>query len=156
MKTAYYDSPVGLLKITEADNHIIGLSLARGESDANSDSSPLLSEAIKQLKEYFAGERFDFDLPVKQQGTDFQKKAWDYLSTIPYGTTVSYKNEAEAIGSAKASRAVGSANGCNNIAIIVPCHRVINANNKLGGYAYGLEMKEYLLNMEKNFRKDRG
>jgi methylated-DNA-[protein]-cysteine S-methyltransferase len=118
-----------------------------------SDSSPLLQKVIDQLQEYFDGKRKTFDLPLKQTGTPFQQKAWEYLSTIPYGKTVSYKDEAVAIGSPKGCRAVGSANGRNNIAIIVPCHRVVNEGNKgLGGYAYGVDIKHLLLELEKQYK----
>ncbi|MDU1891900.1 MAG: methylated-DNA--[protein]-cysteine S-methyltransferase [Dysgonomonas sp.] len=146
---AYYESPVGIIEITETDGHISSVLIV--SSASKNDSTPLLGEAVKQLEEYFSGKRKVFDLPLKQTGTPFQMKAWDYLNTIPYGQTVSYKDEAIAVSSAKACRAVGSANGRNNIAIIVPCHRVVNEGKGLGGYAYGLEVKEFLLNLEKAY-----
>ncbi len=152
MKT-FYNSPVGILCIQETEGYITGVKLV--EKAGESENCPLLEKAVKQLEEYFAGERTQFDLPLKQQGTTFQKKAWDYLSNIPYGETVSYKQEAEAIGSPKGCRAVGSANGKNNLAIIVPCHRVVNAGGGLGGYAFGLEMKQWLLNMEKLYKQQK-
>ena len=151
MNTIYYSSPVGLLEITESDNYITGLRFVSLTQEKKENTTPLLMEAQKQLSEYFSGKRFKFDLPIKQSGTTFQQKAWEYLLSIPYGQTISYKEEAEGLGSSKACRAVGSANGKNNIAIIVPCHRVINTNNKLGGYAYGLDVKRKLLDMEKRF-----
>lgn len=147
---AFLQSPVGIIRIEENNGFIISVTIA--EKAGMNDSSPLLVEAINQLKEYFAGKRKVFDLPLKQNGTPFQQQAWDYLCSIPYGETVSYKDEAIAIGSPKGFRAVGSANGKNNICIIVPCHRVLNEGGKLGGYAYGLEMKSYLLEMEKSFK----
>lgn len=147
---AFLQSPVGIIRIQENNGFIVSVTIA--EKAGMNDSSPLLVEAINQLKEYFAGKRKVFDLPLKQNGTPFQQQAWDYLCSIPYGETVSYKDEAIAIGSPKGFRAVGSANGKNNICIIVPCHRVLNEGGKLGGYAYGLEMKSYLLEMEKNFK----
>lgn len=147
---AFLQSPVGIIRIEENNGFIVSVTIA--EKAGMNDSSPLLVEAINQLKEYFAGKRKVFDLPLKQNGTPFQQQAWDYLCSIPYGETVSYKDEAIAIGSPKGFRAVGSANGKNNICIIVPCHRVLNEGGKLGGYAYGLEMKSYLLEMEKNFK----
>lgn len=147
---AFLQSPVGIIRIEENNGFIVSVTIA--EKAGMNDSSPLLVEAINQLKEYFAGKRKVFDLPLKQNGTPFQQQAWDYLCSIPYGKTVSYKDEAIAIGSPKGFRAVGSANGKNNICIIVPCHRVLNEGGKLGGYAYGLEMKSYLLEMEKNFK----
>lgn len=145
---AYYQSPVGLLEIQDADGCIVSLRVVETGEYIAKPLTDVLEQAILQLTEYFAGKRINFDLPIKQSGTDFQKKAWDYLSTIPYGNTVSYKEEAIAIGSPKGSRAVGSANGKNNIAIIVPCHRVINEGGSLGGYAYGLDMKKFLLRLE--------
>jgi methylated-DNA-[protein]-cysteine S-methyltransferase len=151
MNIAYYQSPVGLLKIEEEDGSIIALRIVSSQEKSTEKPSPLLAEAQKQLSEYFSGKRFDFDLPLKQAGTPFQQKAWNYLNTIPYGQTVSYKNEAEALGSPKSCRATGSANGKNNIAIIVPCHRVINTGGKLGGYAYGLDVKRKLLELEKQY-----
>jgi len=149
MNRAYHDSPVGLIEIREADNSVIGLSIVTKDNKKTEKSSPLLEKAKKQLDEYFSGKRKIFDLPLKQEGTPFQLKAWDYLLTIPYGETVTYKQEAGAIGNPKACRAVGSANGKNNIAIIVPCHRVTGSDNKLGGYAYGIDIKKKLLDIER-------
>lgn len=149
MKT-YFHSPVGILEIEEKDDCICSLRIINALPDNISIiSSPLLTETKKQLEEYFSCRRKTFDLPIKQEGTDFQQKAWDFLRSIPYGETVSYKQEAEAIGSPKGCRAVGSANGKNHIPIIVPCHRVINEGGGLGGFAYDIEIKKYLLDMEK-------
>ena len=150
---AFYQSPVGVLEIKEDKGYITSVAIVP-ELPVNNDKvdNPLLKNAVSQLEEYFLGRRISFDLPLKQSGTDFQNQAWEYLSSIPYGETVSYKDEAIAIGSPKSCRAVGSANGKNNIMIIVPCHRVINAGGKLGGYAYGLEVKQFLLNIEKQYK----
>lgn len=149
MNVEYYKSPVGWLEITENDGFITALRVVKNNtSSSEKAANGLLNEAVKQLKEYFSGERTVFDLPLKQEGTAFQQSAWEFLKTIPYGKTVSYKEEAEAINSAKAFRAVGSANGVNKIAIIVPCHRVVNSSGKLGGYAYGLDVKSALLELE--------
>lgn len=151
---AYYQSPIGTLEIEDNNNCISAIRiLSQMPSNTNNDtSSTLLNEAIRQLDEYFKGERTVFDLPLDQEGTVFQKKAWDYLLDIPYGETRSYQDEAQAIGSPNGYRATGSANGKNNIPIIIPCHRVINNNGKLGGYAYGLETKQWLLEMEKAYK----
>lgn len=146
---AFLQSPVGIIEIEQTDGYISSVRVTNDTSIRKSASSPLLDKAISQLQEYFSGHRKEFDLPLKQQGTPFQQKAWEYLSTIPYGETISYKDEATALGSPNSCRAVGSANGKNHLAIIVPCHRVINHNKGLGGYAYGLDMKQYLLNLEK-------
>lgn len=150
MKT-YLKTAIGILEIEEQDGYICSLVIMdKMPKNAVSEQSPILDAAISQLEEYFAGKRQIFDLPLKQAGTAFQQKAWDYMLTIPYGKTVSYKQEAEAIGKVKACRAVGSANGKNQIPIIIPCHRVINENGGLGGYAYGLEIKKFLLNLERS------
>ena len=112
--------------------------------------SPLLAQCIKQLNEYFEGTRRDFSLPLHYSGTDYQAKAWEALREIPYGETISYGEQASRIGSPKGSRAVAQANHNNPISIVIPCHRVINADGTLGGYASGTEIKRFLLELEKN------
>jgi methylated-DNA-[protein]-cysteine S-methyltransferase len=107
------------------------------------------SDAVEQLEAYFAGERREFDVELDPVGTDFQRRVWDALLTIPYGETRSYGYIAEQIGAPGASRAVGLANGRNPIGIIVPCHRVIGANGSLTGYGGGLERKQLLLDLER-------
>ena len=109
----------------------------------------LINNTRKQLDEYFAGNRKQFDIPIKLDGTDFQINVWKELLKIPYGETCSYLDIAKRIGNPKASRAVGMANNKNKIIIIVPCHRVIGSNKKLVGYACGLEVKEKLLELER-------
>ena len=109
----------------------------------------LLLKAKKELEEYFAGKRKEFDLPLEQEGTEFQKKVWEALERIPYGETRTYKDVAKMVGNEKASRAIGMANNKNSIPIIIPCHRVIGSNGKLVGYALGLDMKKYLLDLER-------
>jgi methylated-DNA-[protein]-cysteine S-methyltransferase len=109
---------------------------------------PLLIEAVRQLESYFRRELRDFQLPLDFEGTEFQKRAWRQLLTIPYGQTRSYSQIAQAIGSPAAVRAVGAANGANPIAIVVPCHRVIGANGRLVGYGGGLPLKKRLLELE--------
>ncbi|SHF98953.1 methylated-DNA-[protein]-cysteine S-methyltransferase [Microbulbifer donghaiensis] len=104
--------------------------------------------AARQLEEYFAGERREFELPLNPRGTEFQRRVWDALAGIPYGETRSYREQAEALGNLKAIRAVARANGANPIAIVIPCHRVIGADGTLTGYAGGLEMKARLLTLE--------
>ena len=106
----------------------------------------------KQLNEYFAGTRKEFDLPLLLPGTEFQKKVWAGLRAIPYGSTRSYKEQANVIGSPGAVRAVARANGDNRIAILIPCHRVVGANGELVGYGGGLTRKEFLLNLESSFK----
>ncbi len=108
----------------------------------------VMRQLMTQLNEYFKGRRHKFDLPLYIEGTSFQKKAWSYLASIPYGEIVSYSEQAKRMGHAKAVRAVGSANGRNNIPIVLPCHRVRRASGELGGYAGGLDMKKRLLRIE--------
>lgn len=112
------------------------------------DSAPLVAAVSRQLAEYFAGERREFDLLLGARGTPFQKRVWNALRRIPYGETRSYGDVARAAGSPKGARAVGMANHDNPIAIVVPCHRVIAADGSLGGYACGLDFKRKLLDLE--------
>lgn len=109
---------------------------------------PYLFGIFNQLKEYFAGTRKVFDVPLDVYGTVFQRKVWNELQKIPYGKTISYKTLSEKLGDIKAIRAVGKANGQNPVAIIIPCHRVIGADGSLIGYAGGLDIKEKLLHLE--------
>jgi methylated-DNA-[protein]-cysteine S-methyltransferase len=112
------------------------------------DSSPVARETARQLEAYFAGRLRRFDLKLDLQGTPFQKRVWRELEGIPYGETRSYSQIADAIGSPKAVRAVGAANGANPIPIVIPCHRVIGAGGKLVGYGGGLPLKKRLLTLE--------
>lgn len=109
----------------------------------------IAAQARRELEEYFAGRRRDFSVPLDMDGTAFQRKVWKALSEIPYGEVRSYGQIARRVGNPKASRAVGSANGANPVAIIVPCHRVIAADGSLGGFGGGLPNKNYLLDLEK-------
>ena len=112
------------------------------------DLPPMVINCIEQLIQYFNGERRIFDLPINQTGTSFQQETWNQLMTIPFGRTISYIQLAIRTGDPKATRAVASANGRNNVAIIVPCHRVIGANRELVGYGGGLWRKKWLLEHE--------
>ena len=103
---------------------------------------------MTEIKEYFNGERTEFDIPLEVDGTDFRKSVWKELCNIPYGETCTYGDIAKRIGNPKASRAVGLANNKNRIPIFIPCHRVIGANGKLVGFAGGIEIKKYLLDLE--------
>jgi len=143
-----FPSPVGNLSIAAEDDHITNIVFDTSVPNACKGDSPVLHTAISQLNEYFAGVRKSFDLPLKFSGTEFQKQVWHELSKIPYGETVSYKELAERVGNIKACRAVGMANNKNPIPIIIPCHRVIGANGKLTGYAGGLNVKKFLLDLE--------
>lgn len=152
-------TPIGIITIKEKNNKIIELQLNSNlvqpiKENEKIKETPLLIETEKQLTEYFNKTRTKFDLPLAPQGTDFMKRVWKELIKIPYGETRTYKQIAQKIGNEKASRAVGMANNKNPIPIIIPCHRVIGANNKLVGYALGLDKKEFLLNLEKNNNKN--
>lgn len=105
--------------------------------------------ATEQLAEYFAGRRQDFDLPLAPAGTEFQRAVWEELRRIPYGETISYRELAERVGNPRASRAVGRANATNPVAIAIPCHRVIASDGGLTGYAFGVERKRALLDLER-------
>ena len=158
----YVENKLGKIGIVEKDNKIVKIIIInennkniKDKEDSKNDyenyqekDTELLLEAKKELEEYFEGKRKEFDLPLEQEGTEFQKRVWNALEKIPYGETRTYKEVAKMIGNEKASRAVGMANNKNNIPIIVPCHRVIGSNGKLVGYALGLDMKKYLLDLE--------
>ena len=143
----HIDSPIGSLYIAEEDGALTDLAFTPIRA-AEHKNTPLLKLTADMLREYFAGERTTFDLPLRPAGTEFQKKAWDALLTIPYGQTRSYKEQAEVVGNPKACRAVGAANGKNPISIIIPCHRVIGASGSLTGYGGGVELKKKLLELE--------
>ncbi|GLC29891.1 methylated-DNA--[protein]-cysteine S-methyltransferase [Clostridium omnivorum] len=150
---AYYNSPIGIIEIKGTEEGI--LSILFEEEIENNEGTVYVSEVVKdclkQLDEYFTGRRKEFNVNYIFEGTDFQKKVWNALTSIPFGRTATYKDIAEAVGSPKAVRAVGSTNSKNLVSIIVPCHRVIGTNGKLTGYAGGLWRKEWLLNHEKKY-----
>lgn len=150
----YYDFPIGRLGIAEDGIGITDIFFPRENRDLKDTleerETALIREAKVQLDEYFAGTRRKFSLPLSLKGTEFQMKGWEALCTIPYGETRSYKEIAIQIGNPKACRAVGLANNRNPVLIVVPCHRVIGQNGKLVGYGGGLDVKEKLLNLEKN------
>lgn len=139
-------SPIGLLTIEETDGAITALRF--GGETVSPPPTPLLQRAAQQLTEYFAARRRTFDLPLRPQGTVFQQAAWSALCAIPYGQTRTYAQQAAAIGNPKACRAVGMANHCNPLPLFIPCHRVIGAGGKLTGYAGGLAIKRFLLELE--------
>ena len=143
-----YETILGSVTFVEENGTLLAITTHRSY-EGICQETPLIKEACRQLSEYLKGERKTFDLPLNPKGTDFQKCVWRALCDIPYGETRTYKQIAEAIGNPKAVRAVGMANNRNPITIIVPCHRVIGANGKLVGYGGGLEMKEFLLRLEK-------
>jgi methylated-DNA-[protein]-cysteine S-methyltransferase len=148
------DSPVGELLLVADDAGLCSVSMLPW-SDApdtadmtRDDDGPVLGEARRQLADYFAGTRTTFDLPLSLHGSAFQRRVWEALTEIPYGETWSYGQLAERLGDPRLTRAVGSANGRNPVAVVVPCHRVIGANGSLVGYAGGLDRKKTLLALE--------
>lgn len=144
-------SPIGDLTLVEEDDAIteLWMNTQPGWASECSDRlTPLLGRAKVQLDEYFAGERQSFDLPLRPNGTEFQRRVWQALLDIPYGSTQTYIGLARALGDEKATRAVGLANGKNPISILIPCHRVIGANGHLTGYGGGIERKRFLLDLE--------
>ena len=150
--TRVVDSPVGALALSASTAGLVSIEVGGVASTTQNDDDPsamrILDTAERQLREYFDGSRINFDVPLDLRGTDFQLGAWRALCRIPYGTTVSYADQAAMIGSPRATRAVGSANGRNPIPIIVPCHRVVARDGSLGGYSLGLDMKRALLALE--------
>lgn len=149
-KIFYYDTKIGKIAIAEEDGQITNVCFEnRPTPDAKIEETQAIKECAKQLNEYFGSNRKTFDLPLNPCGTEFMKKVWDALLEIPYGKTRSYKDISEKIGHELAYRAVGMANNKNPIPIIIPCHRVIGSDKKLTGYAGGIEIKEYLLELEK-------
>jgi methylated-DNA-[protein]-cysteine S-methyltransferase len=155
------DSPVGQLTLVADQQSLLVLTwggdgssstrvaqLVQQAEEVPASEHPILARSVAQLMEYFAGQRKEFDLPLHAEGTEFQRAAWSVLRQIPYGQTLSYAEQAGRTGSPKASRAVGSANGRNPIAIIVPCHRVIGADGSLTGFGGGIDTKQWLLTHE--------
>lgn len=159
----WYESPVGPLLAQATENSLCGLSFCDADrlqerlqelreqhaSTLQAGSNQVLNDLRVQLAEYFAGQRQVFNLPLRSPGTDFQERVWAALCEIPYGETWSYLQLAVRIGDALATRAVGYANGANPIAIVIPCHRVINADGGDGGYGGGLWRKRILLDLER-------
>ena len=156
------DTPVGELRVVASSRGVRAV-LWPGDAElrpaivdaavaAPSGGDPaaerVLADAVRQLREYFAGDRRQFDLPLDPEGTEFQQQAWQVLRTIPFGETISYGEQARRLGDVNKSRAVGAANGRNPISIIVPCHRVVGSTGKLTGFAGGLDTKAWLLQHE--------
>lgn len=148
--TTQYSSPLGLLKLQCSEEYMQAIVFAKEEEEevAAAGEHPLLQMCRSQLDEYLSGQRKIFSLPIQQTGTDFQQKVWNLLLQIQYGKTISYNQLSKQYGDLKAIRAVASANGKNNLAIVVPCHRVIGSDHSLTGYAGGLWRKKWLLEHE--------
>jgi methylated-DNA-[protein]-cysteine S-methyltransferase len=156
----FYDFPIGTLELAEENGslcHVFlqdkndGAAKKQVKDEFENKETPLLKKAASQFAEYFNGKRNKFDVPLYPQGTDFQQAVWKALQNIPYGVTYSYKEVAIQIGNPKACRAVGMANNRNPLMIIIPCHRVIGHDKSLTGYAGGLSVKQYLLDLEKKY-----
>lgn len=148
MPEVYYRTPVGIALIVAEDGYITKVSIRDEELEETTTNSPVLLEAIKQLREYFDGERKEFDLPIKHPGSSFQQEVWQQLLQIQYGTTITYLQQSQQMNNPLAIRAIAAANGRNNLWIVVPCHRVIGSNGSLTGYAGGLWRKKWLLEHE--------
>lgn len=146
----FYETDIGNIGIAENGKAITNVFFHNEQilEEFNIEETDLLRKAGKELKEYFNGERIEFDIPLEVNGTDFRKSVWKELCKIPYGETCTYGDIAKRIGNPKASRAVGLANNKNQIPIFIPCHRVIGANGKLVGFGGGIEIKKYLLDLE--------
>lgn len=149
-------SPIGLITVvaTEKGVHNVMFDCTEmprtleGHTVTRKPVHPVVSRALSQLREYFAGTRTSFDLPLDLEGTPFQVSAWKALATVPFGRTASYAQQASQIGRPTATRAVGAANGRNPVAIVLPCHRIVGANGSLTGFAGGLDTKRWLLDHE--------
>ena len=161
MSRIYYttmESPVGTLRLVAEEAGLRTVWFVRGRKDEEPDAawkkdSAFFADVMRQLNAYFAGELREFEIPLLMLGTDFQKRVWKALLSIPYGETMSYGELAKRIGEPKAVRAVGAANGQNPIPIIVPCHRVIGSDGSLTGFGGGLENKKKLLELESRQRR---
>ncbi len=143
-----YAMPMGRLTIAADEAGICGIDFGEVRREGLLRPSALTNATATQLQEYFAGKRRVFEIPLSPHGTEFQLRVWKALQTIPYGQTRTYAEIAELAGSPKGFRAVGMANNKNPLPIVVPCHRVIGADGKLVGYAGGLKIKKYLLELE--------
>jgi methylated-DNA-[protein]-cysteine S-methyltransferase len=159
-ETILYNSPVGHLRLVAEDNQLTGLYFVSTQKNEAKEAaivpdpnpvSPVLQETIRQLDNYFSGKELNFSMPLQQQGTAFQQKVWAELLHIKAGQPISYLQLSKRLGDVKAIRAVGTANGKNNIAIIIPCHRVIGSNGNLVGYGGDLWRKQWLLEHEAKF-----
>ncbi len=149
-KYAIYDTVIGFIKIEYLGDTLLSLNRIRDITPTDfGEKNSFTDNIYSQLCEYFSGKRKSFTIKYELSGTDFQKKVWNALCDIPYGQTRSYKDIAIAIGNGNACRAVGLANNKNPISILIPCHRVIGSSGKLVGYGGGLDMKEFLLTLEK-------
>ena len=150
--TLVMSSPVGKITLVASSKGLVAIDVRNNAKQfvttKDASAQAILLKTKKQLEQYFAGKRTSFDVALDLVGTEFQVRAWRALCRIPFGTTISYGQQASNIKNPKAFRAVGSANGKNPIPIIVPCHRVVASDGSLGGYSLGLKMKKQLLALE--------
>ena len=146
--THCFSSPIGVVRLTEADGFIIRIELTDAADAVHTSPTPLLHEAALQILAFLEGDRQQLDFPIRMAGTPFQQCVWRALQQIPYGTTRTYGEIAAAIDNPRASRAVGMACNRNPLLLIVPCHRVVGVNGKLVGFAYGTAAKRWLLELE--------
>jgi len=160
--TAFLESPVGWVIVRADETAVLSVDFVeapgkagRAEEDGT-DRPQVLAEALDQLGGYFRGERTSFSLPLRLEGTPFQRRVWDELLRVPYGRTTTYQALAEAAGNARATRAVGGANQRNPVSIVVPCHRVVGADGSLTGYGGGLWRKDWLLRHERRHAREPG
>ncbi len=156
MKTVYLKTPLGPAKITGDENGISAVSVLNTDTEDIKYDEVIpeeLEDCVYQLREYFAGERREFDLKLNPEGSDFQKRVWDELLKIPFSKTMSYLELSKKLGDVKAIRAVAGANARNPLWIIVPCHRVIGNDGSLTGYAGGLWRKKWLLEHESPYKQ---
>jgi methylated-DNA-[protein]-cysteine S-methyltransferase len=155
--TTRLDSPIGVLTLAASDGYLTGVYMDGQRHAPDPLPEPFRHDAgfadiADQLEAYFAGDLLAFDIPIRLEGTEFQRRVWSHLREIPYGETISYGELARRMGSPGAARACGLANGRNPVSVIVPCHRVIGADGRLTGYGGGLERKAWLLDHESAHR----
>ena len=155
--TTTLDSPIGVLTLAASDGYLTGVFMD-GQRHASEPWPERFrrhagfADIVDQLEAYFSGDLLAFDIPIRLEGTEFQRRVWSHLRQIPYGETISYGELARRVGSPGAARACGLANGRNPVSVIVPCHRVIGADGRLTGYGGGLERKAWLLDHESAHR----
>lgn len=153
METCIIKSPLGFTKIVGDEDGITSIYILDSDEKTTNIIPEVLEDCAHQLREYFEGKRTQFDLQINLEGSEFQKKVWNQLQTIPYGKTISYLQFSQQLGDVKAIRAVANANGKNPLWIVIPCHRVIGSDGSLTGYAGGLHRKQWLLEHENPYKQ---
>jgi methylated-DNA-[protein]-cysteine S-methyltransferase len=153
MVSCIVNTPLGSAKLVGDENGVSSFTVLNNDVETSDIIPEVLEDAARQLEEYFKGERSQFNIKLNPEGTDFQKRVWDKLLTVPYGKTISYLQLSKDLGDVKAIRAVANANGKNPLWVIVPCHRVIGSDGSLTGYAGGLHRKQWLLEHESPYKQ---